>query len=375
MDYDGDWKNLPNMFHDHAKSRYYTENDARHTGEVNGDLVVAYWNTEPDDSLFYYTGDGATTVEGLQCSDDVAPNTMDVYHGGVLWGTAIECENGPNLTPVLLAQHQDKSVTPPTILLKNSDEEAFLIVEESSNGLSFLYSSWTIQTEDGIATELQLVFQIAATMRLAEAVVTGVVQGERSGGACFGLVRKYSENRELYNITSIAERASPFGERPSRDSMANIQDIEKISVGLATNAIGLLCMLCIAVLISIGVVWSVCVHSSVAMDVYDRDELVRAASSNGAAIGGTLPSASRIFVHKEDEGSIGIVVSGATHSRCGSVWAVSSGLLALASLTSWGLEQTVDLAFHAGDADILNRSPPVTVTIYGGADDWKVGRI
>lgn len=375
IDYDGEWKNLPNMFHDHAKSRYYIGHDGRHTGEVNGGLVVAYWRTKPNDNLFYYTGDGVTTVEGLQCADDVTSNTMDVYHGGVLWGTAIEYENGPKLTSDLLALHQDKSVPPPAILLKNAGEEMFLIVEESSTSPSFLYSMWTIQTEDGIATELQHEFHIAATMRLAEAVVTGIVQGERSGGACFGLLRKYSERRELYNITSNAERASPFGERPSRDSMANIQDIENISVGLTTNAIGLLCIVCIAVLTSIGIIWSVCVHSSVGMDVYDRDELVRAASANGAATGGIPPTASRIFVHREDEGGIGVVVNGPTHSWRGFVWAISSGLLALASLTSRDIEQAGDEVLHIDRAAILDRSPRLEVRNYDGVDARKVSRV
>ena len=47
-------------------------------------------------------------------------------------------------------------------------------------------------------------------------------------------------------------------------------------------------------------------------------------------------------------------------------------LLAVFSLASWGLELSVDLAYFEGDADLLNRPPPVTVRNVNGTKDWQV---
>ena len=50
-------------------------------------------------------------------------------------------------------------------------------------------------------------------------------------------------------------------------------------------------------------------------------------------------------------------------------------LLAVFSLVSWGLELSMELAYHRGYADVLNRSPPITSEkdIYGNIT-WTVGR-
>lgn len=51
-------------------------------------------------------------------------------------------------------------------------------------------------------------------------------------------------------------------------------------------------------------------------------------------------------------------------------------LLAVFSLISWGLELSMDLANHKGDADILNRSPPILVEeTSDGTNTWKVNWI
>ena len=49
-------------------------------------------------------------------------------------------------------------------------------------------------------------------------------------------------------------------------------------------------------------------------------------------------------------------------------------LLAVFSLVSWGLELSMDLAYHKGDADILNRSPPISRKTAGDSTiTWNVG--
>ena len=300
---------------------------------------------------------------------------MDVYHGGVLWGIASECDNDPRLASDLLSRNERKRVAPPTIIMKRSDGAVFLIVEETSHSLSFLYSVWAVRTDDGNATELQHEFHIAATMRLAEAVITGIVQGEPSGGSCFGLLRKYSENGELHDSACDAERAVPFGERPCRHRTANIQDTEIIPGGLTIAAIGLPCFACLAVLTSIGVTWSVCSYSNVGVDVYDRDELVRAVSISGAATGDTSPASIRVLVRREDEGNINVEVSNESSSWRRFAWVVSGGLLALVSLASWGLELSTELSYRSGKVDTLDRPPPVTVEHIDGVDNWEVGSV
>lgn len=47
-------------------------------------------------------------------------------------------------------------------------------------------------------------------------------------------------------------------------------------------------------------------------------------------------------------------------------------LLAVFSLASWGLELSMDLGYYEGDADLLNRPPPVTTGNVNGAKSWHV---
>lgn len=47
-------------------------------------------------------------------------------------------------------------------------------------------------------------------------------------------------------------------------------------------------------------------------------------------------------------------------------------LLGVFSLASWGLELSMDLAYYEGDADLLNRPPPVTLRNASGTEDWLV---
>lgn len=307
---DQDWTDLPNVDEHSAKSRYHMQAKTRYEGFINGAISVAFWSTDPatTPSQFYYLNEHAATVKGLECSGGGNPDVVDVYLGNdTQWGSALECEKGPSLTDDLQVLYDDKAVTPPTIILTSDNGETFLVVEESSSYPSFLYSVWKAGTESTDSIELQHEFHISATMRLAEAVVTGIVHGgEVSGGSCFGLLRKFSESLESYG--SVANRASPFGEHPTGDTV-DIQKLEKVEVGLEIGVNALVCFICIMLLTSIGIAWSFCLRSSIGMDVYDRDELIRAVSISGATADNTSHSEMRIFVRKEDTGNMTVVVN------------------------------------------------------------------
>lgn len=310
-----DWRDLPNMFEDGAKSRYYMEANTRYEGAVNGAVSVAFWGTEAakSPSQFYYLDGDTTTVKGLKCTGNKTPDAIDVYLGNdTTWGSVFECEQGPSLTDDLLLLYDDKTAPPPTIIMTSSEGEVFIIVEENISYPSFLYSVWTVESENGTSTELKHAFHIAATMRLVEAVVTGIVHGERSGGGCFGVLRKFSETR--VPCENIVLRASPFGEHPKGDSV-RIQDLEHLEVGLEISMNALVCFVCIMVLTSIGIAWLCSVRSSIGMDVYDRDEIIRAVSMPETTTGCTVPSQMRIFVRKDDSGEIKVVINDARDAR------------------------------------------------------------
>lgn len=314
LQYDGEWRNLPGIFERRAKSRYTLKKGNRH---IDGGIVVAYWHSEPDDRLFYYTGETSTTVEGLTCMDDGDTDPRDVYHGVDKWGSTFSCEQGPSLTPNVQNQLGKQHVAPPTIFMNRlDDQKVFLIVEESSSYPSFMYSVWSASTNDSNSTELQHEFHIAATMRLAEAVVTGIVHGETTGGGCFGLLRQYSYRFSSYDKEAV--RAFPFGESPGGDSNANIQDMETLEYGLQMDTKALMCFVSLVLLTSIGVAWSFCLRSSARMDVYDRDQIIRAVCFHGVASERTLPPDIRIFVRKEDTGNVRVVISDTekAHTAC-----------------------------------------------------------
>lgn len=321
------WLELHNVNEESAKSRYYMEPPHKYEGFVDGSISVAFWCTEgattpctekeTTQTLFYYLNGDIATVESLECTDDDNSDVVNVYRGDEeQWGTVLVCEQGPQLTYDLRTQHDDKNVTSPTIIMNNTNnDEVYLIVEESSSYPNFLYSVWAVGSQDGSLFELEYKFYISATMRLVEAVVTGIVHGDISGGACFGLLRKFSESRENYG--SVASRAAPFGERPGGDTV-QIQQLEKVEVGLKINVNALLCFICIMLLTSIGIAWSFCLRSSIGMDVYDRDELIRAISVAGTTASDTSPSDMRIFVHKQDTGDMKVVINdtGCAHNGC-----------------------------------------------------------
>lgn len=298
------------------------EANTRYEGAVNGAISVAYWDTEAAKApgQFYFLDGQTTAVKGLKCTGTKTPNAVDVYLGAdKVWGNVLECEHGPSLTDELLLLHDDKNCPPPTIIMTSSEGEVFLIVEENISYPSFLYSVWTVGRQYGNSTELKHAFHIAATMRLVEAIVTGIVHGEVSGGGCFGVLRKFSETRRP--CEGVVLRASPFGEHPTGDSV-KIQELEHIEFGLEISMNALVCSVCLMVLASIGIAWLCSVRSSIGMDVYNRDELIRVVSMSGTTADCDFLSQMRIFVRKESSGQIKVVINDAskTHSRCAQIF-------------------------------------------------------
>ncbi|CAM9273040.1 unnamed protein product [Scytosiphon promiscuus] len=304
-EYGGDWQSLGglNIKETYANSRYYIVKDTKvYLGKnsddefINGNILVARWSTEEKPSLFYDTY--GATVGSLECSGETL-KSADVYLGNDRWGTALDCERGP--VP------SGKSSGPPTIILSSSDTGmVYVIVEESSSYPTFLYSVWTASDVD--SSELSYSFHIESTIRLAEAVVTGIVNGQNEGGGCFALLRLYSETREPYE--NDLERASPFGELPTGDTV-RVEDLETIEAGVEINMNALLCLLWVLAMTAIGVVWSFCLRSSIGIDVYDRDELLRAVSLQGRASKDPTAEhpAIRIFVRREDSGNMTVFIN------------------------------------------------------------------
>ena len=309
-DYDGDWRGLGdlNVKESKANSRYYIVKDSKnYLGDnkndmfINGDILVASWSTEPGEmpNLFFDTHGAA--VDSLECSGETLKDAI-VYLGVDEWGTALDCERGPR--PLA------GGVTgPPAIILTNAETGVVsVVVEESSSYPSFLYSVWTAASASSV--DLAYTFHISSTVRLAEAVVTGIVNGETSGGGCFGLLRMFSETRASYE--DGLERASPFGEHPTGDTV-NIENLETIEAGVEINMNALLCLVWVLVLTAVGIAWSICVKSKIGLDVYDRDELLRAVSLQGQASEDPTVkhSAIRLFVRREDKGNLTVFINDA----------------------------------------------------------------
>lgn len=302
-----------------ARSRYHVGiNDIT---VVNGNIEVAYWSTNVNNapSLFYNVKNA--TVDSLECSGGELKNA-ELYVGddsSEKWGDVVECERGPILTDVL-NMYPDKPPSPPTIILTGPDGDVHVIVEESSTYPSFLYSVWKSEKDVGTSFKLHHQFHIGSTMRLAEAVVTGIVHHGKfaTGGGCFGLVRLFSEINSKYP-TDI-QRASPFGEHPTVDSstVTKVSQVENIEDGVEIDLTALVCAVWLMALASIGIAWSILLRSSIGMDVYDRDELIRAVSLPGATADGS-PSAMRIFVRKEDTGNMSVVISETGEKQSGCV--------------------------------------------------------
>ncbi|CAM9641203.1 unnamed protein product [Ectocarpus sp. 4 AP-2014] len=338
-EYQRDWWNLPNVLETFAKSRYYVENDKyyawskRKDRYVEGEIIVASWPPdEKPESLIY--GQSATVmVDGITCSsngtrDDTTVTRRNEAGDIEEWGTVVECDRGPGIT-----NGTGKS-KPSIILTAHDGGDTHVIVEETSKHPSFLYSVWnatggSITAAGDSSVEIAYAFHIASTVRLAEAVVTGIVNGVAGGGggACFGLLRAYSKGNDTPEFEEYGtEKATPFGEDPENGAVDSLNEVETINTGVMMNANAMVTFVWLLVLSFIGFGMNFFLRSKIDMDVYDRDELLRVISlqAQGFPDDPSKHSAMRIYVQRE-EGSqhVSVVISEAdgNQSDCwGFLW-------------------------------------------------------
>lgn len=273
------FKDLKNIFDDNATSLYRVQDKIQ-----KGEVIVADWNrTEPPDNMSYADERGFftenVTVENITCSSSSDPLKIasplktafvEINSTGdpnFLWGRAMECEEGPRLAG------QAKKSQPAIILTKDTTGETYVIVEERAIKLSFLYSVWN--TSDPSSGNLTHSFHISSTVRLAEAVVTGIVNESQEGRAadgksCFRLLRAYSMNIDDEFEHGDEQKASPFGENPQIRRVDNLEDVESIEAGVDVKKLAMICFVLIVALSLTGIAWSFCLRSSIPIDVYDR---------------------------------------------------------------------------------------------------------
>lgn len=316
FNYEGDWRKNFNMDKEQALSMYdVKEADTCRNGRYEGKIRVAFWSDDPNEApatLYYNQNKTANaTVKDFRCAEDQAEKDVKVGEESDPWGTVLTCDNGPMLST--LTELDSDTNSPPVLIMNHSGGDTYLVVEESSNYPSFLYSVWTNGTRSGDQIELIHEFHIGSTVRLAEAVVTAIVHDKISGRECFMLVRENSENynhneNEEQDDTTSLLRAKPFGEDPTND-LVEIEELEILECGLKLDLKGLICLVFLTLLTTVGIMWSFCLRSSIGMNVYDRDELIRAVSMSAAAKTSPASSAIRIFVRKEDSGSLSVVIS------------------------------------------------------------------
>ncbi|CAM9827233.1 unnamed protein product [Ectocarpus sp. 6 AP-2014] len=311
------WLDLDNMERKQAKSTYFVTGYREHAWSkkiethVDGEIVVASWDSDDKHRAgLYYGSNNTATVDNITCNGTGG----DVYlYDEAAWGSFLWCGEGP------LAEN--KTSSQPVIILEKSEGEVSVIVEEVGTHPSFLYSVWTAGSAD--LKELTYSFHISSTVRLAEAVVTGIVNGETGGGPCFGLLRTFNAGRDMEEGISTGEeereRAKPFGEKPEDDKVDSLQDVETIEVGVLMNTNALVAFVCLLVLSLVGIGWSMCLESSVEMDVYDRDELLRAISqqAQGEDNDPSTRSDMRIYVQKERGGELNVVISASDDDQNG----------------------------------------------------------
>ncbi|CAM9272746.1 unnamed protein product [Scytosiphon promiscuus] len=324
-EYDGNWLGLPNVFEKEAKSRYYVEDfkhyawSKREDRYIKGEIVVAEWDPDNVPALSYADDVRDTvTVDNVTCSSGQPLKDAPVFLGNERWGSVIECEVGPTRVGTATSQ--------PAIILTEDEGDTHVIVEETSSHPSFLYSVWKVVGESTTTAagdakpELAYSFHIESAVRLAEAVVTGIVNGEDTGGGCFGLLRTYSTGPDAESSLSVdgAHKATPFGEDPQDGKVDSLADVEAIQSGVVMNMNALVAFAWLMALSAVGMVWSICLRSSIGMDIYDRDELLRAISlqAQGLADDPEKHAAMRIYVQKEGD-DLNVIISESDSDKSG----------------------------------------------------------
>lgn len=279
---------------------------------VRGKTLFASWSNQfalASPGLFYNTNEGRALVEGIACT--ALLRTASVYvmrdgsdsPGGEKWGVVMECESGP--MPV--NSTVDDIANPPAIIMSSSGGEAhYVIVEEDSSYPNFMYSVWRAAS----TVELEHMFFISTNSRMVEAIVTGIANGILNGGGCVDLLAQYSVSNSAYTVVGTS-RVSPFGEHPNASSVESLDQVEPIVAGVLVNNLGVFCGVLILAVTVTAMVGGFCFRSRRSLDIYDRDELIRAVSlpdGEGVGVNGK-PKALKLFVHRSDAKGFSIIIS------------------------------------------------------------------
>lgn len=276
---------------------------------VDGNTLFASWSSESaqvSSGLFYDIYDGQATVDAIACTTTSKEGDVYLEDDATSWGTVEECESGPKVTD---ARFDDIS-SPPTILLSSAEGDVYLIVEEESSYPSFLYSVWMPgeSSTDSDSKELHHEFYISSTTRLVEAVVTGIVNGHIDGGSCVDLMSQYSLENDDYHLNGSV-RISPFGEHPNSSYVERLDQVEPIVQGVEVGTIGTVCGSLLIAVTAAALLGCMFFHSGKSLDVYNRDELIRAVSLPGGQGADGSPAALKISVRQESDKAFSIIIS------------------------------------------------------------------
>lgn len=293
---------------------------------ISGSTVIASWSANSSGSsskLFYDEGKGYAKTKGIGCLTWL--RSGDIYIESETgsrerWGTATECDSGPEMLNASIFNCE----SPPTILLNGTGDTGergvYLIVEEASSYPSFLYSVWKpVGADMQDETELHHLFYVSSNTRMAEAVVSTIVNGFLTGGECVDSLARFSASNVAYNLSGKA-RISPFGEYPRASFVASIDEVESIVAGVEVSAVGTLCAIMLICVTGTAFVGCLCCFTRSPLDVYDRDALIRTVSLPRGVGDEILPAAPKIFIRQKGGNSLGVIVTdeGISH-RCGSL--------------------------------------------------------
>ncbi|CAN0234052.1 unnamed protein product [Scytosiphon promiscuus] len=275
---------------------------------VLGNTVFASWSPESArvaSGLYYDINNGQAVVSQVACSTLSRKGALYVSSTeSEKWGDVAECESGPRLANASLVDR----ASPPVILLNSTEGVVHLIVEEESSYPSFLYSVWMPGEETPEDAQLNHVFYISSTTRLVEAIISGITNGVLTGGGCVDMLTKFSVENATYSLGG-ATRVSPFGEHPRSSSVERLDQVEPIVAGVLVSNIGMLCGIMLMGVTGVAFVGCLCCHSRKSLDVYNRDQLIRAISLPSGEGADGKPAEIKIFVRREQDKAFSIVIS------------------------------------------------------------------
>lgn len=243
---------------------------------VHGSIVSSWWSDQPlkAPSTLYYSQNaedgGSALLEKLSCTSQSASGLLFVGENATeSWGKYFECASGPSMmsedsedsssmsssspslttnsttaagegvlktnttTTTTTSTTSPYASPPPSVVIIHDTNESHvhLVVEENSGGNypAFLYSVWTARASyGGSAVTIHHMFHIAAQARLAEAIISGLVHGAKTGGQCVYVREQFSWRYPFYSDYAAAGRyrAGPLGEQPGNSTV--VKDLSQV---------------------------------------------------------------------------------------------------------------------------------------------------